>query len=103
MPLFTRSISALVLSLGGLAGCDEMAVADDPAALAELRTHKSCIAAVEQHTGISGGTINRTIPIVETNQYIVDLPGGAPKWTCYTDAEGKARELILTRLGTSAG
>ena len=99
----SRSFAFLATAVLTLSACDEMAVADNPAALAQLRTHKSCIAAVEQHTGISGGMINRTIPIVETNQYIVDLPGGAPKWTCYTDAQGKARELILTRLGTSAG
>ena len=37
---------ALCLPLLALAACDEIAVADDPAALADLRGQKSCLAAV---------------------------------------------------------
>ena len=62
MPKFLRP--ALCLTLLGLAACDEIAVADDPAALAELRGQKSCVSAVAQQTGASGVAINTTRPIV---------------------------------------
>lgn len=52
MPKFLRP--ALCLTLLGLAACDEIAVADDPAALAELRGQKSCVSAVAQQTGAAG-------------------------------------------------
>lgn len=94
--------SALCLTLTALSACDEVAVANNPEALAELRSQKSCIRAVEKHTGVSGGKLNKTIPIVETQQYVIDLPN-TPSWTCYTDASGNASQLIQTRLGTSAG
>jgi hypothetical protein len=94
-------MSGLCLSLLALAACEEIAVAGDPAALAEVRAQKSCIRAVEQHTKIDGGSINTTVPVVETGQYIIDLPN-APSWTCYVDANGNASQLIETRLGTSA-
>lgn len=80
----------------GLAGCDELAVANDPEALAELRAQKSCISAVERQTGASGATINTTLPVVELNQYIVDVPN-AKSWTCYTTPEGKAAQLVEFR------
>lgn len=88
---------ALCLPFMALAACEDMAVANDPAARAELKAHRSCIRAVEKHTGVSGGVINTTIPIVEVRQHIVDLPGIAP-WTCYTDENGAAKQLIETRL-----
>lgn len=93
--------SALCLSLFALSACEEIAVAGDPAALAEVRAQKSCIRAVERHTQVEGGTINTTIPVVETGQYIIDLPN-APSWTCYVDENGSASQLIETRLGTAA-
>lgn len=88
---------ALCLPFMALAACEDMSTATDPAARAETKAQRSCIRAVETHTGVSGGKINATIPVVETNQYIVDLPATAP-WTCYTDETGTAKELIETRL-----
>lgn len=88
--------SALALSVLTVAACDEIAVADDPVALAELRASKSCIRAVEGQTGISGSTLNTTLPIVELNQYVIDVPNG-PSWTCYTDDNGKATQLVELR------
>lgn len=89
---------ALFLSILGLAACDEIAVANDPVARAELRATKSCIAAVENETGVSGATINTTIPIVEVNQYIVNVPN-APYWTCFTNEEGQAQSIVENRRG----
>lgn len=88
---------ALCLPILALAACEDMSTASDPAARAEISAQRGCIRAVQKHTGVSGGVINTTIPIVETNQYIVDLPGQDP-WTCYTDDTGAAKQLIKTRL-----
>ena len=88
--------AALCLPFLALAACEDMSTTygSDP----EGTSKRSCIRAVEKYTGKSGGTLNTTRPIVETGQYIVDIPGG-PSWTCYTDETGAARELIQTRLG----
>lgn len=94
MRAFLRPL--LGLSLFAVAACDELAVADDPAALAELRATKSCVRAVNAQTGASNAVINTTLPIIETNQYIVDVPG-APSWTCFTDDAGQARQLVELR------
>ncbi len=96
MYFLTRS--ALVLSLLGLVACDELAVANDPVALAELRGQKSCIAAVAAETGASGVTINTTLPVVELNRFIVDVPNAA-MWTCVTDTSGKAIQIVERRTG----
>jgi hypothetical protein len=91
-----RSVAFLLPVLLGLSACDELALANDPEALAELRAQKSCVAAVERQTGVSGATINTTLPVVEINQYVVDVPN-AKSWTCYTTPEGKAAQLVEFR------
>lgn len=96
MHVFTRS--ALALCLLGVAACDELAVANDPVALAELRGQKSCVAAVSAQTGASGVAINTTLPVVELNRFIVDVPN-APMWTCVTDSKGKALEIVERQTG----
>ncbi len=88
---------ALCLPLVALAACEDMTSSADPVAAANAAAQKRCIRAVEQHTKVKGGVINTTIPIVETNQHIVDLPNAKP-WTCYTDDAGNPKELIETRL-----
>ena len=89
--------AALCLPFAALAACEDMNTATDPAARAELASQRSCMRAVEKHTGTKGASVNTTIPVVETQQYIIDLPNQSP-WTCYTDETGAARELIETRL-----
>ena len=69
---------ALCLPLLALAACDEIAVADAPAALADLRGQKSCLAAVRSETGVEGVAINTTRPMVERYRHIVHVPGGGP-------------------------
>ncbi|KIN61195.1 hypothetical protein Z945_2183 [Sulfitobacter noctilucae] len=92
--------AALAFSVLALAACDELALANDPVALADLRGQKSCIAAVAGETGASGVAINTTIPVVELNRFIVDVPGAKPsRWTCVTDANGKATEIVQRRNG----
>lgn len=96
MPISPRP--ALFVALLGLAACDEIAVADDPAALAELRGQKSCVAAVAKTSGVSGATINTSRPVVELYRHIVDVPGGG-SWACITDDSGKAIEIVEQRSG----
>lgn len=96
MPRFLRP--ALALCLLGVAACDEIAVAGDPVALADLRGQKSCVAAVAKQTGASGVAINTTLPVIELNRFIVDVPEAA-MWTCVTDANGKAIEIVERRTG----
>ncbi len=88
---------AFCLPFAALAACEDMTTPADPAAAADAAAQKRCIRAVETHTGVAGGVVNTTIPIVEINQHIIDLPA-TPSWTCYTDAAGIPKELIKTRL-----
>lgn len=96
MSLFLRA--AALFGLLALAACDELAVADDPEALAELRGQKSCVAAVSNETGASGVAVNTTIAVVEVNRFIIDVPNAAP-WTCVTDSNGQAIEIVQRRNG----
>ncbi|MFK7835883.1 MAG: hypothetical protein AB8B60_06665 [Sulfitobacter sp.] len=96
MPRFLRP--ALALPFLALAACDELAVANDPVALADLRGQKSCIAAVSKQTGASGVAVNTTLPVVELNRFIIDVPG-ANMWTCVTDQNGKATQIVERQTG----
>ncbi|GAA6175218.1 hypothetical protein [Sulfitobacter pacificus] len=96
MHILTRSV--LGFSLLGLVACDELAVANDPVALADLRGQKSCVAAVTAETGAANVAINTTIPVIEVQRFIVDVPGGG-MWTCVTDANGKALEIVERKNG----
>ena len=89
---------ALCLSLLAVAACDEVAVAGDPVALAEVRGQKTCVSAVAKESGNAGAAINTTIPIIETGRYIVDVPN-AKSWTCITDANGNATQLVEQQSG----
>ncbi|MFT6674346.1 MAG: hypothetical protein ACJAVM_000517 [Sulfitobacter sp.] len=84
--------SALCLPLLAISACDELAVANDPVALAEVRAARTCVAAVNKQVG-GGATLNTTLPIVEINQYVIDVPK-ANSWTCFTDDNGRAQQLI---------
>lgn len=90
--------SAIVISLFALAACDEIAVAGDPVALADVRGSKSCVAAVNKETGATGAVLDTTVPIVELNRFVVNTAAGTP-WTCITDDNGKAIELVENRTG----
>ncbi|SFD68656.1 hypothetical protein SAMN04488523_10273 [Sulfitobacter brevis] len=96
MPIFRPALACLALI--GLAACDEVAVAGDPAALADVRGQKSCVAAVADHTGIAGASINATIPVIELNRFIVNVPNGS-RWTCITDANGTATQIVEQQTG----
>lgn len=84
----------MLVALGfGLSACDEIAVMDDPDALLDLRGNKSCVRAVNATAGVSNARPNTTLPVVEVNQYIIDVPGSG-SYFCYTDDNGSARQLV---------
>ena len=87
-----------LIALLAAAACEEIAVADDPEALADLRGQRSCVAAVANETGAAGVAVNTTLPVIELNRFIIDVPNG-PSWTCVTDENGRAREIVQRRTG----
>jgi len=91
-----KAFHMAALATLGLAACEDLALADDPDALAELRGTRSCIRAVAAETGVSGVTANTTLPVVEVNQYIIDVPGQV-SWVCYTNDQNQATELVKLR------
>ncbi len=96
MPFSPRLLPILPLLI--LAGCDDLAVAGDPVAAADLRGQRSCVAAVRKQTGAAGAAINTSLPVVELNRFIVDVPN-APMWTCVTDEAGRAIEIVERQTG----
>ncbi len=90
--------SLACFALLALSACDEVAVAGDPVAVADVRGQRSCVSAVADHTGVAGVAINTTIPVVELNRYVVDVPNGA-RYTCITNAEGKATQIVEQQTG----
>lgn len=86
-------VALITACIAMLAGCDDVALANDPEALAELRGTRSCIRAVEAETKQSGATANTTLPVVEVNQYVIDAADGQT-WTCFTDDNNSATALV---------
>jgi hypothetical protein len=89
-------LSSLCLSLLALSACDEIAVANDPEALADLRGQKNCIKAVSAQNGGATAAVNTTIPVIETNYFVIDVQGGK-SWTCITDDKGMATQIVERR------
>ncbi|MEM9700629.1 MAG: hypothetical protein AAF943_17810, partial [Pseudomonadota bacterium] len=68
------------------------------AAVADIRGQRSCVAAVRKETGAAGVAVNTTLPVVEINRHIIDVPN-APMWTCVTDDRGRAIEIVERQTG----
>ena len=94
MPVSTSVIvrAALCLPLLGVAACDEVALAGDSGTLSESRGQRTCVRAVADQTKATGVTINTTIPVIEENYFVVDVPNGN-SWTCITDESGRATQI----------
>lgn len=88
-----RGIVLASLGCAGLAACDELAVLDDPDALLDLRGNKSCVRAINRQLDVTTAVANTTLPVVEVNQYIVDVPGGK-SYICYTNDAGVAQQIV---------
>ena len=91
MPTLLRPVA--VIALLAVAACDETAVSSGGTSFAETRGINSCIRAVERETGIKGASHNTTLPVVEVDQFIINVPNAKP-WTCYTNSNGRAEELV---------
>ncbi|MEM9967830.1 MAG: hypothetical protein AAF755_07000 [Pseudomonadota bacterium] len=87
---------AAFATLLALAACDQAAVGGGTNSFVETRGINSCIRAVERETGVEGATLNTTLAVVELYQYIIDVPNARP-WTCFTDENGRAVELLEVR------
>ena len=95
MPVSTSVFmrAALCLPLLGVAACDEVALAGDSGGtLSESRGQRTCVKAVADQTKATGVTINTTIPVIEENYFVVDVPNGN-SWTCITDESGRATQI----------
>jgi hypothetical protein len=88
-------------ALLALSACDEMAMTTggtSSGGMVVAAGERSCVAAVKDHTGAAGAAINRTLPVVELNRYIVDTSAGT-RFTCVTDAMGSATEIVQQQTG----
>jgi hypothetical protein len=75
-----------------LAACDPAEFDKDPDVRRDARANRTCTKAVTEQAG-SKAQLNTTLPIVEVNQYIMDVPETQERWMCRTDDEGNATQL----------
>lgn len=78
------------LCVFGLSACAELDA--DPDVRLDAKASRTCIAAIKKHTGAPAVSMNTTLPVVEVNQYIVDVEGGS-SWTCLTNDDGQAEQF----------
>ena len=79
-----------MFGLIGLSACAEFDA--DPDVRLDAKAGRTCIAAIKKHTSASAVSMNTTLPVVEVNQYIIDVEGGS-SWTCLTDDNGRAQQF----------
>ncbi|MDG1069327.1 MAG: hypothetical protein P8P40_13270 [Sulfitobacter sp.] len=92
MRYFTRPALILCAAAMALTACDPAEFDADPDVRRDARANRTCMAAVTAQTG-SPSQLNTTLPIVEVNQYIIDVPANQQRWMCRTDDEGNATQL----------
>ncbi|MEO0632944.1 MAG: hypothetical protein AAFY52_02270 [Pseudomonadota bacterium] len=85
--------SIVILALVAVAGCDDIETSSDADARADARGNRSCIRAVNRETGITGATVNATLPVVEVNQYAINA-GDGTRYICYTNDLQSAQLLV---------
>ena len=98
MRKLTRPALILCMATMALTACDPAEFDADPEVRRDARANRTCIAAVNDQTG-SPSQLNTTLPIVEVNQYIVDVPALQERWMCRTDDEGTATQLYKMGAG----
>lgn len=96
---FTRPALILCMSTLALAACDPAEFDPDPDVRRDARAHRKCVVSVKEQTGDATAQLNQTLPIVEVNQYIIDLPGAQERWMCRTDDEGNPTQLYKLGAG----
>lgn len=93
MKLFTHPALFACMATLALTACDVAEFDKDPEVRREARAARTCMSAVKNQTG-SDAILNTTLPVIEVNQYIVDVPALQESWLCQTDDEGNALQLI---------
>lgn len=91
MTKFLRSAALLLAVPLTLAACDPAEFDPDPDVRAEARSNRKCVAAVKKQTGSATASVNTTIPVVEFNQFLIDVPKAT--WVCIADDEGNPKQL----------
>lgn len=98
MRYFTRPALILCMATMALAACDPAEFDADPDIRRDARANRTCVNAVSEQAG-SAAQLNTTLPIVEVNQYIIDVPAAQARWMCRTDDEGTANQLYKMGAG----
>ena len=98
MRYLTRPAVLICAAALALAACDPAEFDADPDVRRDARANRTCVTAVSNQTG-SDAQLNTTLPIVEVNQYIIDVPEGQQRWMCRTDDEGTATQLYKMGAG----
>lgn len=88
-----RPLTLFCCCLMALTGCDPAEFDADPDVRREARGARTCVSAVRNETGDASAMLNQTLPIVEANQFIVDVPATQARWLCRTDDAGTAEQL----------
>ena len=92
MRILMRPALILCMAAMALTACDLAEFDSDPDVRRDARANRTCAKAVSAQTG-SKAQLNTTLPIVEVNQYITDVPELQKRWMCRTDDEGNATQL----------
>lgn len=82
----------LPAALTALAACDPAEFDADPDVRLEARGARTCVTAVRNQTG-EAAALNTVLPVVEANQFIVDVASKNQRWVCTTDDAGTAKQL----------
>jgi hypothetical protein len=64
----------------------------------DARANRTCVNAVTTQTE-SPAQANTTLPVVEINQYIIDVPALEERWMCRTEDDGTASQLYKMGAG----
>ncbi len=98
MRILTRPALMLTLAALALSACDPAEFDSDPDVRRDARANRTCASAVSEQAG-APAQLNTTLPIVEINQYIMDVPATQERWMCRTDDEGNATQLYKMGAG----
>lgn len=92
-PALFRPALFLCLATMALSACDPAEFDADPDIRRDARANRKCVVAVKEQTGDATAQLNTTLPVVEINQYIVDVPANQERWMCRTDDEGTPTQM----------
>jgi len=92
MAYFTRPALILCTAVMALSACDPAEFDADPDVRRDARANRTCLKAVSDKAD-SPAQANSSLPVVEINQYIIDVPASQERWMCRTDDKGNATQL----------